>query len=524
MEPTRTIPESAVWSLLLPPALQVLCHARQPPPVAPALARRGARVDVVTRCDLETWLQTAPQLPGRMRGLWEPDADLEYDLAILWDPANRHEVRVWLAALRGLPLPPREIALWTRNRWRGATAPEWIDCDHAVRRAGWRPAAADIGLPDADRVRQLVPWDAYMRTPLVRHARTHRAWKERLTKAAPARWLQPARLRRASLPGIAPAPSALECILDAAGNHWERIARVERLLVSPNGVAIAIVESQRGSRGVLKTAYRTGAEGRVARNAGALKFLADQAPKLGGWSGAAPELLAQGTAGAWSFTVEECVRGTPPQSWAPAAAAAVLSPAAAFLGALAAVGDRPQPLATDFLERTSGAAVRATCALLAPDHAGKLKDLWESLLDRVSGVVIPLVPRHGDFKLENILGEPGASTLRVLDWELWSPRGLPLLDAWHLIGSRRARGAGISLGETMCRWILPVDLDVDERQVLGALSSGLDARFVAAAPLLYWLDRLGPIAARGAWPSPGWERANVLRVLEVAQPALEVHA
>lgn len=524
MEPRRTIPESAVWSLLLPPALHVLCHAQEPPSVARALARRGARVDVVTRCDLETWLQTAPQLPGRVRGLWEPDAEIDYDLAILWDPTTHHEVRAWLATLQALPLRPREIALWTRNRWRGARAPEWIACDHAVRRAGWRPAHREIALPDADRVRQLVAWDAYTRTPLVRHARTHRAWKEHLTKSAAARWLQPARLRRAALPGIAPAPSAFECILDATGSAWERIARVERLLVSPNGVAIAIVESKHGARGVLKTAYRAGAEGRVARNASALTFLADRAAKLGAWGGAAPRLLAQGTAGAWNFTLEERVRGTPPQSWAPAAAAAALSPAAAFLSALAALEDRPQSLTIDFLERTSGAAVRATCALLAPDPAHKLQSLWESLVDRLSGAVVPLVPRHGDFKLENILGEPGASTMRVLDWELWSPRGLPLLDAWHLIGSRRARAAGISMGESVCRWILPVDLDASERNVLRALSNDLDPRFVAAAPLLYWLDRLGPIAARGAWPSPAWERANVLRVLEVVQPALEVHA
>ena len=80
------------------------------------------------------------------------------------------------------------------------------------------------------------------------------------------------------------------------------------------------------------------------------------------------------------------------------------------------------------------------------------------------------------------------------------------------------------MGETVRRWILPVNLDADERKVLDALSSDLDPRFVAAAPLLYWLDRMGPIAARGAWPSTAWERANVLRVLEVVETAVEVHA
>ncbi len=242
MEITRATPEAEVWSLVLPPAAHVLCHAHEPPAVVRALARRGARVDVVTRCDLETWLQGAPQLPGRVRGLWEPDGDVEYDLALLWDPATARDVESWLVALQSLPLPPREIALWTRNRWRGARAPHWFGCDHALRRAGWRPGRADLALPDADRVRQLVAWDAYTTTTLVRHARTHRPWKERLEKSVAGRLLQPARLRLATLPGIAPSASALDGILTSAGASWDRIAQGERLLVSPIGVAIAIVE------------------------------------------------------------------------------------------------------------------------------------------------------------------------------------------------------------------------------------------------------------------------------------------
>jgi hypothetical protein len=454
--------------------------------------------------------------------LWEPDADIEYDLALLWDPRSLTEVRAWLASLRALPMPPREIAWWTRNRWRRAPAPEWLVCDAAVRRSGWRPSEASLGLPEADRVRQVVGWNAWTRTPLVRHARTHRAWKAGLAKSAAARWLQPARLRRATLPGIPPSPAALDGIVAQASAAWAPIARIERLLVSPNGVAIAIVESNHGARAVLKTAYRAGAEGRVARNASALIFLDDHAARLGAWSHAAPELLAQGTAGAWTFTLEEHVRGTPLQSWTQTEAIAALSPAAAFLHALASIGEPPRALGAEFLERTSGASVRASCALLPPDLACKLQGRWEACLEQIMGVAVPLGPRHGDFKLENLLGEPGTGTMRVLDWELWSPRGLPLLDALHLIGSRRARAAGVSMGEMVRRWILPQDLEHHERHLLRSLSSHLDPRFVAAAPFLYWLDRLGPIAARGAWPSGAWAQTNVIRVLEALPPAVEV--
>ncbi len=57
-----------------------------------------------------------------------------------------------------------------------------------------------------------------------------------------------------------------------------------------------------------------------------------------------------------------------------------------------------------------------------------------------------------------------------------------------------------------------------EARFLARAGAGLDRRYVALAPVLYWLDRLGPIAERGAWPTAGWERANVATVLE-ALPA-----
>jgi hypothetical protein len=49
---------------------------------------------------------------------------------------------------------------------------------------------------------------------------------------------------------------------------------------------------------------------------------------------------------------------------------------------------------------------------------------------------------------------------------------------------------------------------------------GLDPRYVALTPLLYWLKRIGPVAARGSWPAPGWERRNVLAVLDAAEQAM----
>jgi hypothetical protein len=42
----------------------------------------------------------------------------------------------------------------------------------------------------------------------------------------------------------------------------------------------------------------------------------------------------------------------------------------------------------------------------------------------------------------------------------------------------------------------------------------LDPRYVELSPVLYWLDRIGPVAARGGWPAPHWETTNVAQVLD----------
>ena len=136
---------------------------------------------------------------------------------------------------------------------------------------------------------------------------------------------------------------------------------------------------------------------------------------------------------------------------------------------------------------------------------------------------LPLVPRHGDLKLENVLGDAAhPEGLRILDWELFAPLGLPLLDLWHLIVSRRARATGCSMGAAVRRWLLPRDLTAVERGVVQRLGRDLDPRYVEVSPVLYWLDRLGPVAARGGWPAGGWERSNVVQVLEDIRPSSEV--
>ena len=68
--------------------------------------------------------------------------------------------------------------------------------------------------------------------------------------------------------------------------------------------------------------------------------------------------------------------------------------------------------------------------------------------------------------------------------------------------------------------------NVAVRQHAQVEAAGLDPRYVELSPVLYWLDRIGPIAARGRLPRAGWADANVLRVLDalVLPHAAEVTA
>jgi aminoglycoside phosphotransferase (APT) family kinase protein len=52
----------------------------------------------------------------------------------------------------------------------------------------------------------------------------------------------------------------------------------------------------------------------------------------------------------------------------------------------------------------------------------------------LAGVELPIVWLHGDFKVENLVVDPGTGALSgVIDWEISDPEGLPMLDLWYLL-------------------------------------------------------------------------------------------
>jgi hypothetical protein len=222
--------------------------------------------------------------------------------------------------------------------------------------------------------------------------------------------------------------------------------------------------------------------------------------------------------------MEEHVAGSEAQTWDAVQSQQATEHLAGMLMTLKQFQSEPAS-PHSWLGRYEG-TIRDMSRLLPPVLAQRLQQLWRNTVRNLADVEVRSVPQHGDCKLENALGNPAEiKNLRVLDWELWRPDGLPLLDLVHLLVSRQRRLGGYSIGGGICRWLLDWNFSTWEKQLIDSLASDLDRSYVAAIPVLYWLERVGPVAQRGAWPGNGWLEANVVQVLDrLAESSVEVVA
>jgi aminoglycoside phosphotransferase (APT) family kinase protein len=144
-------------------------------------------------------------------------------------------------------------------------------------------------------------------------------------------------------------------------------------------------------------------------------------------------------------------------------------------------------------------------------------DAIESHLDRtLRGAVLPLGWHHGDYDFANLLYGPDDDVSAVLDFEVFEPRGLPLIDLMVLLARRPIRQKGHAFGTLFARSILtrtlpPLEAGLLEREV--ALL-GFDADLYRALALCCWLNHLR--LRRDSWlvRSPSWLDANLHEVLD----------
>src|SRR5262249_49977994 len=222
----------------------------------------------------------------------------------------------------------------------------WWRIDGWIEHRGWRLGQAFLGLPEPDRVRQLVEWHAYPQTHLLGEDRTEQRWKTWVEKQGPWRWTLPSRLRRGSLPTVTPAPSWLAAIVNDVARNRAAAPHVERIMVSPNGIAIVVLQllgADGSELAVLRIPLAPSSEPRVAHNARALDWLEGRAPVFAQWARSWPALHARGTTQGWGWTLEEHTAGTDAQSWPDAAKRHAMQVLAGFLDRLAPVARPPRP-------------------------------------------------------------------------------------------------------------------------------------------------------------------------------------
>ena len=275
----------------------------------------------------------------------------------------------------------------------------------------------------------------------------------------------------------------LDAVLETAG-----AGAGGRLRLGAGGTLLTPVEHAAGP-GVLRAALQ-GAPGDPAPVAVALRTLAGDRR--------VPPLHAAGTTAGASWTVEGRLRGRRPAALTPA----LVDEVAAFCAGL------PRP--------GGHASVQPDLELLAerlPQHSDSLRAVAHDVAPHLAA--LPAVGRHGDLWSGNLLADGGRLTA-VLDWDAWSPAGVPGTDLLHLLGTERRLGTRAALGEVLLE--RPWDREPTRSALAGywrRLDVAPGSRALDAVGVAWWAAQLAGDLRRtpGLADDAGWRARNVERVL-----------
>jgi len=180
--------------------------------------------------------------------------------------------------------------------------------------------------------------------------------------------------------------------------------------------------------------------------------------------------------------------------------------------------------ATEVPVRIDAAEFERLCGAWHRDLSTLVTDEQRAMLDRVAHVVadtlldttLPLGWYHGDYDFANLLYGPDDSLRGILDFDLFEPRGLPLVDLMVLLARRRVRREKLGFGQIFLDVILPRALSPLEAQLLREEMDtiGADDRVYRALALYCWLEHLR--LRRESWlvRSPRWRRENLDAVVD----------
>ena len=261
--------------------------------------------------------------------------------------------------------------------------------------------------------------------------------------------------------------------------------------VGADGAVRALVVRE-GRRGLLRMGL-TGSPADPAAAIGGLRVLAEHAVAR------VPVLLADGDRAGVRWSLESALPGRRPRAVTPALAGQV----AAFVAAL--------PRTDAAVDLTADAA---TVVAAAPSDARGVQALVERL--RTAPPAGQGVLRHGDLWSGNLLADGDALT-GVVDWDAWSPAGVPAVDLLHLLGTEERLRTRASLGEVWLRapWDAPGFVALVRRHWP---DWGDDPAARAAVGAAWWLGQVAADLRRNAALAhdPRWVGRNIQAVTATA--------
>jgi len=313
--------------------------------------------------------------------------------------------------------------------------------------------------------------------------------------------------------------------LGETGRVAPTAAHLARYFVRPKGVAVLVTTSPDGEGAIVRLPLDDRAERACARHHAALETLARDSRLSAELRHLFPAPRAAGRFEGQPYFAESALPGESGRRYYARSRRrydrAVVE-ASEVLGALRRSTEEVVAIDETEFARLCGEWLAELRGIVQEDLRSTLEALERWLRGTLLGTRLPLGWQHGDLDFANLLYRPDDTVLGIIDFEVFEPRGLPLLDLLFLLARRPIRRRHLTFGTIFTRSILtralpPLEtgLLAREMRVIGA-----DERLYRALALCCWLNHLR--LRRDSWlvRSPSWLEANLHAVVDTVRSVL----
>ncbi len=125
----------------------------------------------------------------------------------------------------------------------------------------------------------------------------------------------------------------------------------------------------------------------------------------------------------------------------------------------------------------------------------KIDGLIGKLQKMLVGKALPMVWRHGDFSLKNLLFDTDKMTLSgMIDWDLSEQHSLPLIDVLQLLIRTKMTGERTSFKKTLMKYLYPANFSGFEAELIEEYLAtfNIDSALIKPISIIYWISRIQP--------------------------------